>query len=157
MELLSSSYRRSYLDDESDDGFGLATVRAGNVIGGGDWAKDRIVPDCVRSFAAGEAVVIRNPLATRPWQHVLDPLCGYIILAEKLAGSRAYAQGWNFGPADEDARNVEYIVSNLVSLWGGEASWELDKRAQPHEARYLKVDSSKARAELGWALSLIHI
>ena len=153
MELLSSSYRRSYL--EGDDGwFGLATVRAGNVIGGGDWAKDRIVPDCVRSFAAGEAVVIRNPLATRPWQHVLDPLCGYIVLAEKLAGSREYAQGWNFGPADEDAENVEYIVSNLVSLWGGEASWEPDKSAQPHEARYLKVDSSKARAELGWAHGL---
>ncbi len=148
-ELVSSAYRRSYMQDAD---IALATARAGNVIGGGDWAEDRLVPDLLRAFEKGQPVVIRNPLATRPWQHVLEPLSGYLTLAEKLWHDPvAYAEGWNFGPRDEDAKPVEWIVSAMTSKWADGASWELDAAAQPHEAGFLKLDISKARYRLGWA------
>ena len=129
----------------------VATARAGNVIGGGDWAADRLVPDCLRALLAGEEIVIRSPHAIRPWQHVLEPLSGYLLLAQKLynEGSR-YAEAWNFGPLDEDARPVEWIVQKLCGLWGGGAGYRVDDGGHPHEAHYLKLDISKARADLGW-------
>lgn len=146
-ELVTSAYRRSFLHE----GVAVASARAGNVIGGGDWAADRLVPDVLRAFAAGTPVVIRNPHATRPWQHVLEPLSGYLLLAERLhAQGQAFAEGWNFGPADEDARPVGWIVQRLVELWGGKASWQLEGSAQPHEANLLKLDCSKARQRLSW-------
>ncbi|WP_199052501.1 CDP-glucose 4,6-dehydratase [Aquitalea sp. ASV15] len=147
-ELVSSAYRRSFLQEA---GISLATVRAGNVIGGGDWAEDRLVPDMLRAFEKGLPVVIRNPLSTRPWQHVLEPLSGYLDLAERLWHEPlAFAEGWNFGPKDEDAKPVEWIVSKLCDKWGSGASWRLDDAAQPHEAGFLKLDISKARHLLGW-------
>lgn len=147
-ELVSSAYRRSFMQEA---GIALATARAGNVIGGGDWADDRLIPDMLRAFEQGLPVVIRNPLATRPWQHVLEPLSGYLSLAEKLwYEPLAYAEGWNFGPSDEDAKPVEWIVSELCSKWGDDASWKLDDAAQPHEAGFLKLDISKARHRLAW-------
>lgn len=147
-ELVSSAYRRSFLQDA---GISLATVRAGNVIGGGDWAEDRLVPDMLKAFENGLPVVIRNPLSTRPWQHVLEPLSGYLALAERLWSEPfAFAEGWNFGPKDEDAKPVEWIVSKLCDEWGSGASWRLDDAAQPHEAGFLKLDISKARHRLDW-------
>ena len=129
-ELVASSYRRSFLQDQ---GVGLASVRAGNVIGGGDWADDRLIPDILRSFEKKEPVVVRNPKATRPWQHVLEPLSGYLILAQKLyKDQEEYAGGWNFGPNDNDAKPVDWILDN------------------PHEAGFLKLDISKAKSQLGW-------
>jgi len=129
----------------------LASARAGNVIGGGDWAGDRLVPDIIRSLLAGEAVCIRNPHAIRPWQHVLEPLSGYLTLARKLyqEGPR-YAEGWNFGPVDADARPVEWIVQRMCRQWGNGACYEIDNGEHPHEAHYLKLDCSKARSELEW-------
>ncbi len=148
-ELVTSAYRRSYFS--GDDGPLLASGRAGNVIGGGDWAQDRLIPDMVRAFSAGRPVVIRNPHAIRPWQHVLEPLSGYLTLAEALVDrGAAFAEGWNFGPGEDDAKTVKCIVEWLVGLWGGGASWELDASAQQHEAGYLKLDCSKARTRLGW-------
>jgi len=147
-ELVSSAYRRSYFQQGRP---ALATARAGNVIGGGDWAVDRLVPDILRAFERGEPVVIRNPHSTRPWQHVLEPLAGYLTLAQKLwDGGAEYAEGWNLGPRDEDARPVQWIVEQLVAQWGGDARWTLDGGQHPHEAHYLKLDISKARARLGW-------
>jgi CDP-glucose 4,6-dehydratase len=146
-ELVTSAYRRSFMQEK---GVGLASVRAGNVIGGGDWAEDRLIPDILRAFENQQAVVIRNPLSTRPWQHVLEPLSGYLMLAEKLYHAPAsYAEGWNFGPEEEDARPVEWILDQMVAAWSG-ASWVLDEQAHPHEAGYLKLDISKAKARLGW-------
>jgi CDP-glucose 4,6-dehydratase len=128
----------------------VATARAGNVVGGGDWAEDRLVPDCMRAFAAGESVGIRNPLAVRPWQHVLDPLCGYLLLAERLyAGGQAFARPWNFGPAAPERQPVSYVAERLARAWGGGA-WHVAKGEHPHEAATLAVDASLARAELGW-------
>lgn len=129
----------------------MATARAGNVIGGGDWAIDRLVPDCVRALLKGEKIVVRNPLAIRPWQHVLEPLSGYLRLAQKLVeqGPR-FADAWNFGPWDDDARPVQWIVDKLCSLWGGAPAFAVDQGEHPHEAHYLKLDWSKARTELGW-------
>jgi CDP-glucose 4,6-dehydratase len=146
-ELVTSAYRRSFLQH---DGVALASGRAGNVIGGGDWAADRLVPDILRAFERGEPVVIRNPTSTRPWQHVLEPLSGYLTLAQRLwhEGS-AFAEGWNFGPHDDDARPVGWIVERLVEQWGG-ARWRLDGGTHPHEAHYLKLDISKAGSRLGW-------
>jgi len=146
-ELVASSYRRSYL---SDLGIGIASVRAGNVIGGGDWATDRLIPDIVRSFQKNDPVIIRNPKATRPWQHVLEPLSGYLILAQKLYNnSDYYSEGWNFGPMDYDIKPVDWILVKMIAEWPG-SSWELDKGSSPHEAGFLKLDISKAAFELGW-------
>lgn len=146
-ELVTSAYRRSFMQAQ---GIGLASVRAGNVIGGGDWASDRLIPDILRAFERQQAVVIRNPSATRPWQHVLEPLSGYLVLAQKLYQEpQAYAEGWNFGPHDDDAKPVKWILNHMVSCWEG-SSWVLDRNSHPHEAGYLKLDISKAKARLGW-------
>ncbi len=152
-ELVTSSYRNSYFnpEDYTKHGVAIATARAGNVIGGGDWAGDRLIPDFIRAITRGEEVKIRSPFAIRPWQHVLEPLSGYLLLAEKMIteGSN-YADAWNFGPEDNDARNVEWITSTICKLWGEPASFSIDTNPQPHEANYLKLDCSKARAELEW-------
>lgn len=152
-ELVASAYRSSFFNakDYEKHRVALASVRAGNVIGGGDWATDRLIPDMIRAFSRGEAVVIRSPYAIRPWQHVLEPLRGYLLLAEQLwqHGSE-FAEGWNFGPNDEDAKPVQWIVQKLAERWGGGAAWRLDDRLQPHEATYLKLDCSKAKSRLGW-------
>jgi CDP-glucose 4,6-dehydratase len=147
-ELVSSAYRRSFLQDA---GIAVATARAGNVIGGGDWAVDRLVPDILRAFAAGHEVRIRNPHAIRPWQHVLEPLAGYLLLGERLfAEGERFADAWNFGPDDADARSVEWIVRRLVDVWGTGGRWALDDGHHPHEANYLKLDISRARTQLCW-------
>ncbi|MHB8713931.1 MAG: CDP-glucose 4,6-dehydratase [Trichloromonadaceae bacterium] len=148
-ELVSSAWRRSFFQNETAPA--LATARAGNVIGGGDWAADRLIPDMMRAVLSGEAVRIRNPNAIRPWQHVLEPLSGYLKLAETLYSEGAsFAEGWNFGPRDEDARPVEWIVQHLCELWGNEAHYEIDAGDHPHEAHFLKLDCSKAHMRLGW-------
>lgn len=147
-ELVSAAYRNSFL---AEAGVALATARAGNVIGGGDWAADRLLPDFLRALDAGETLTIRSPGAIRPWQHVLEPLSGYLALAEALAESGAQAaEAWNFGPVDDDARPVGWILERL-SARVPELRWQCDALPQPHEANYLKLDSSKARACLGWA------
>ncbi len=146
-ELVTSAYRRSFLQEQ---GIGLASVRAGNVIGGGDWAKDRLIPDILRSFEKNESVVIRNPNATRPWQHVLEPLSGYLILAEKLYKNQdEYAEGWNFGPDENDVKPVDWILDKMISKWPN-SNWELDENPSPHEADFLKLDISKAELKLNW-------
>jgi CDP-glucose 4,6-dehydratase len=148
-ELVTAAYRKSFFN--TPDTAALASARAGNVIGGGDWAEDRLFPDILRAFEQKQPVIIRNPRATRPWQHVLEPLSGYLILAEKLyTEGAAYAEGWNFGPRDEDVQPVEWILNHMVQQWGGEASWRLDADPQPHEAQLLKLDISKAAAQLKW-------
>lgn len=152
-ELITSAYRRSFFAPDKNAP-ALASARAGNVIGGGDWAQDRLVPDCIRSFSAGQPVEVRSPSATRPWQHVLEPLSGYLILAERLCGGGDYAQAWNFGPGEEDAKPVSHVVERLSAIWGGGASWHTSSAPQPHESTYLKVDPSKARARLGWTARL---
>jgi CDP-glucose 4,6-dehydratase len=147
-ELVSGAYRRSFFQQ---GGPALATARAGNVIGGGDWATDRLVPDVLRAFEHGRPAVIRNPHSTRPWQHVLEPLSGYLVLAQRLwSEGAAFAEAWNLGPRDEDARPVRWIVEQLAQQWGGNARWQLDGGEHPHEAHFLKLDISKARARLGW-------
>ncbi|MBB6123748.1 CDP-glucose 4,6-dehydratase [Sphingobium subterraneum] len=148
-ELVTACYRRSFFSQP--DSAPLASARAGNVIGGGDWSLDRLVPDCIRSFSKQTDVRIRNPLATRPWQHVLEPITGYLMLAQALVehGAEA-AQGWNFGPPDSDAWPVERIVEALREAWGQGAGWVRDETARPHEAMLLRVDASKARLHLGW-------
>jgi len=152
-ELLTSSYRNSFFSSEtySQHGLALASARAGNVIGGGDWATDRLIPDILNAISLGKKVKIRSPYAIRPWQHVLEPLSGYITLAEKLyTEGPKFAESWNFGPVDEDAKPVEWIVQKLCTKWGNNASYEIDKSPQPHEANYLKLDCSKAKTLLGW-------
>jgi len=147
-ELISSAYRNSFLQTE---GIALATARAGNVIGGGDWAKDRLVPDAMRAFMNNESLLLRNPLATRPWQHVLEPLSGYLMLCQQLIiQPDNYAEAWNFGPNDDDAKPVSILADFMVSSWGEDAQWQLDEGAHPHEARYLKLDCSKANNILSW-------
>lgn len=147
-ELVTASYRRSFFEAA---GTPVATARAGNVIGGGDWAADRLVPDVLRAFESGQPALIRNPHAIRPWQHVLEPLSGYLLLAQRLAESgQAFAEGWNFGPEDRDARPVQWIVERLAATWGDGAAWHADSSAHPHEAGQLKLDISKAAARLGW-------
>ena len=146
-ELVTSAYRRSFLQEQ---GVGLASVRAGNVIGGGDWADDRLIPDILRSFEKNEPVVIRNPKATRPWQHVLEPLSGYLILAQKLyKNQEEYAEGWNFGPNEQDVKPVDWILDKMISKWPN-SSWEFDRNSNPHEADFLKLDIVKAESKLGW-------
>ncbi len=152
-ELVSSAYRNSYCNPKNyaDHRMALATARAGNVIGGGDWAEDRLIPDIVRAILQNTPVLIRNPHSIRPWQHVLEPLAGYLTLAQKLYESGAdYSEGWNFGPRDEDARPVSWIADRLTQSWGEGAEWKLDGAHHPHEAHYLKLDCSKARARLEW-------
>ena len=152
-ELVTSAYRSSYFNPKEYDTHGvtLASARAGNVIGGGDWADDRLIPDFIRAISRGEKVRIRSPYAIRPWHHILEPLNGYLTLAAKLYTEGAnYSQAWNFGPDDKDARNVEWIINTICTLWGKGASYEVDTNPQPHEANYLKLDCSKAKAGLDW-------
>jgi CDP-glucose 4,6-dehydratase len=147
-ELVTSAYRRSFFQER---GIALASARAGNVIGGGDWATDRLVPDILRAFERNEAVVIRNPHAIRPWQHVLEPLSGYLVLAQRLCSEGpSVAEGWNFGPRDDEARPVQWIVEQMAQRWGDGARWQPDGGQHPHEAHFLKLDISKAKAKLGW-------
>jgi CDP-glucose 4,6-dehydratase len=147
-ELVTAAFRRSFFS--SPDGTRLASARAGNVIGGGDWGTDRLVPDIMRAALAGEEVRVRNPNSIRPWQHVLNPLSGYIVLAQALWDSPEDADGWNFGPPEEDARPVGWVVERARELWPGGLRSVIDDGPHPHEARYLKLDSSRARARLGW-------
>jgi CDP-glucose 4,6-dehydratase len=152
-ELVVSAYRRSFFPPEhlKAHGVAVASARAGNVIGGGDWASDRLAPDLMRAFAAGERPRIRFPDAIRPWQHVLEPLRGYLMLAQRLAeGEAEFAEGWNFGQDAADARSVRWVADRLSALWGEGAGWDLDGGSQPHEAHVLQLDSSKARERLGW-------
>lgn len=147
-ELVTAAYRSSFLQQQ---GIAVATARAGNVIGGGDWAADRLVPDILRAFEQSQPVRVRNPKATRPWQHVLEPLSGYLSLAEKLYDQGQYfAEAWNFGPQDEGAKTVQWIVEHMVNNWGNGARWQIDGGTHPHEANYLKLDISKAKANLNW-------
>ena len=149
-ELVTSAYRQSYFSNPNS-GNKVASARAGNVIGGGDWSEDRLIPDAIKAFEASKPLMIRSPLATRPWQHVLEPLSGYLILAQSLYDQGlAFASGWNFGPQDEDNRSVQEVVDLLISGWGNSAGWEKEGSEQPHEANLLKLDCSKARAQLGW-------
>lgn len=146
-ELVTSAYRRSFL---ADAGVALASARAGNVIGGGDWATDRLIPDLLRAVDTGVTVEIRSPHATRPWQHVLEPLSGYLTLAERLYEQGApFAAAWNFGPADDDARPVSWILEQMANMQRG-LRWRIADVPQPHEAHLLKLDSSKARSQLDW-------
>ncbi|QNF28471.1 CDP-glucose 4,6-dehydratase [Metabacillus elymi] len=152
-ELVTCSYRNSFFnpDNYESHGIGLATARAGNVIGGGDFAKDRLIPDCIRSFLIGEKLKIRNPGAVRPWQHVLEPLGGYLMLAEKLySEGRTYGEAWNFGPFDDDTKSVEWIIKKMIKKWDNDISYDLQQASGLHEAKNLKLDCSKAIEELGW-------
>jgi len=148
-ELVTSAYKRSFFNAENTAS--VASARAGNVIGGGDWADDRLIPDILKAFEKSTPVVIRNPLATRPWQHVLEPLSGYLVLAQELyTNGKDYAEAWNFGPKDDDCKPVHWILDQLVAHWGEGATWELDKNNNPHEAGFLKLDCSKAASRLKW-------
>jgi len=149
-ELVTSAYRQSYFSGATSVNK-VASARAGNVIGGGDWSEDRLIPDAIKAFEENKPLMIRNPLATRPWQHVLEPLSGYLILAQALyeQGS-AFATGWNFGPRDEDNRSVQEVVELLIAGWNKTALWQKEGVEQPHEADLLRLDCSKARRELGW-------
>lgn len=149
-ELVTAAYRQSFFNNAGSS-ISVASARAGNVIGGGDWAVDRVIPDMIRAVSEQRPMLIRNPGAIRPWQHVLDPLNGYLTLSERLWSSQAEYEGaWNFGPSDQDAKPVSWIVDRITSLWGEGAQWKLDTDKQPHEANNLKLDSSKARIHLGW-------
>ncbi len=146
-ELATAAYRNSYFGNTET---AVASARAGNVIGGGDWAADRLLPDMMHAALEGRTSKLRNPGAVRPWQHVLEPLSGYLILAERLClEGQTFAEGWNFGPSDEDAKPVDWIASELASLWE-DVQWENDGASHPHEAHHLKLDCSKAHERLGW-------
>ena len=152
-ELVTSAFRSSYFppDAFAHHGVAVASARAGNVIGGGDWTRDQLIPDLMRAFVAGQPCLIRNPCAVRPWQFVLEPLRGYLMLAERLAEDPGlFASAWNFGPSEEDARPVSWIADELARSWGARASWRDDARTHPPEARYIRLDTSKTRASLGW-------
>ncbi len=152
-ELVSAAYRSSFFNanNYAQHGVATATVRTGNVIGGGDWAQDRLIPDILAAFEQGRKVVIRNPHAIRPWQHVMEPLRGYLTLAEQLfEQGPSFGEGWNFGPNDEDTKPVSWIVDQMAALWGADAQWQTDTGEHPHEAHYLKLDISKARSRLDW-------
>ncbi len=151
-ELVTSAFRDSFFPpgEFEQHGVALASARAGNVIGGGDWAEDRLIPDIMRAIVAGQPIRVRNPDAIRPWQHVLEPLAGYLILAERLCNEgSAFAEAWNFGPEESSARPVSWIVDCLTRLWGEEAGWGVDGGEHPHEAHYLKLDCAKSRDLLG--------
>jgi CDP-glucose 4,6-dehydratase len=146
-ELVTAAYRRSYL---AQRGVQLASARAGNVIGGGDWARDRLIPDFLRAIESDHALTVRSPDATRPWQHVLEPLSGYLALAESLiCRNEPFAEAWNFGPEESDAQSVAWIVERLCDRVGG-ATWRLDENPRPHEAQWIRLDISKAKTRLGW-------
>ena len=149
-ELVSSSYRHSFL---RESGIALATARAGNVIGGGDWAKDRIVPDAMRAFIAKQPLQVRNPAAVRPWQHVLEPLAGYLQLCQQLISApESFSESWNFGPGEEDAQPVSHLADIMAKSWGEGAQWQQEGiKKQPHEAQYLKLDCTKAKTRLQWS------
>lgn len=148
-ELVISSYRNSFFKDSTTL---IASARAGNVIGGGDWAEDRLIPDLVRGASTDDKVKIRNPLAIRPWQHVLEPLSGYLLLAEECyKGNTEAAEAWNFGPENKDAKNVEWISELASDVWGNGKLWELDNDSHPHEAKFLKLDISKVYQNLMWS------
>ncbi len=148
-ELVTASYRNSFFPSSGSSH--VASARAGNVIGGGDWARDRLVPDAIRAFMSDQPVAIRNPNAIRPWQHVLDPVSGYLLLAQRVyQDGPKYAEGWNFGPSAESEVSVSTVISRLAQLWGQNVSWEADGGEHPHEASYLKLDCSKARSQLNW-------
>lgn len=152
-ELVTASYRNSFFNSNEYDkhGVAIASARAGNVIGGGDWAAERLIPDCINALLNNEKIMIRNPNAIRPWQHVLEPLSGYLILAQKLyVDGVAVAEGWNFGPNDSDAKPVEWIVQKMCEHWGKNATYKVDGGVHPHEAHYLKLDCSKAKMRLDW-------
>jgi CDP-glucose 4,6-dehydratase len=152
-ELVAAAYRNSFfpVDQLADHRVIIATARAGNVIGGGDWSEDRLIPDLIRGFQSGRPVQIRRPMAIRPWQHVLEPLHGYMLLAERaMEGRREAASAFNFGPEADDAWPVERIATRFAGMWGNGASWARDASPSVHEAHYLKLDSSKAREILGW-------
>lgn len=147
-EIVAASYRSAFFHEANSPL--LATARAGNVIGGGDWSEDRLIPDLVRAIAAGTELEIRSPQATRPWQHVLESVCGYLLLGQKLLeGRREFAESWNFGPGPEDNRTVEEVLAHLKSHWP-ELAWKVTDHPRPHEAGLLYLDSTKARARLGW-------
>lgn len=147
-ELVTNAYRRSFMEHSH---IALASARAGNVIGGGDWANDRLIPDILRAIEQGKPVRIRSPQAIRPWQHVLEPLSGYLLLAERLVKEgNVWSEGWNFGPSEDDARPVSWIAAKLTEMWGDSACWESDFTNHPHEATFLRLDCSKAHAILGW-------
>jgi CDP-glucose 4,6-dehydratase len=149
-ELVSDAFRRSYFQDIAHN-VGVATARAGNVIGGGDWAMNRLVPDLARAAVAGEPAVIRNPTAVRPWQHVLEPLAGYLTLARHLLiDASRYSGGWNFGPSAVAIQSVEAVITKLSHLWGGKLRWSVDSSSHPPEAARLTLDSSKAAADMNW-------
>lgn len=152
-ELVGAGYRNSYFSPAtySSHGVALASARAGNVVGGGDWAKDRLIPDLVSALAEGREPVIRNPRAVRPWQHVLDPLSGYLILAERLyVNGPDFAEAWNFGPAESEARTVAWVAETMMRQWGASTEWTHTQEPQPHETHALRLDSSKSRLRLNW-------
>ena len=149
-ELVTATYRSSFFESTTERNVAIASARAGNVIGGGDFSKDRIIPDFMAAIKHGKSLYVRNPNAVRPWQHVLEPLSGYLLLAEKLWSDPKFAQGWNFGPAPDDIRPVHWIVKKLNDYWDKPISWEIDERPKPHEAHLLMLDSTKARMMLGW-------
>lgn len=152
-ELVTAAFRKSFFNPEhyQDHGIAVASARAGNVIGGGDWSEDRLVPDIIKNLVNNSSPLIRNPQAIRPWQHVLEPLSGYLLLAQKLYEEGPFfSDAWNFGPNDEDAKPVEWIVSRLTQSWDKSFSWKKDDTTSPHEAHYLKLDNSKAKAKLNW-------
>lgn len=149
-ELVTAAYRNSFFSQENST-LQIASARAGNVIGGGDWADDRLIPDCIRSLMKNECIIIRNPDAIRPWQHVLEPLSGYMVLAQKLYGEgKPFAQAWNFGPDDTDAKPVKWIVEQLTQRWPENQGYSVDAAVHPHEAHYLKLDCSKSKSHLHW-------
>jgi len=147
-ELVTDAFRSSFF--AAADGTRLASARAGNVIGGGDWGSDRLVPDIMRGVMAATPIAVRNPQAIRPWQHVLNPLSGYLLLAQALWRSSEHARAFNFGPTDEDARPVRWIIERIAERWAQPLEWVIDPGPHPHEAGYLKLDSSRARSQLGW-------
>jgi CDP-glucose 4,6-dehydratase len=152
-ELITASYRASYFNTDAHHrhGVGIASARAGNVIGGGDWATDRLLPDCFRAISLGQKMNLRYPQAIRPWQHVLEPLSGYLVLAQKLCeNGPQYAEAWNFGPDEADAKTVQWVVKRFYQLWGLETEAEIDCAGHPHEASFLKLDCSKAKSRLHW-------
>lgn len=152
-ELITSAYRRSFFYENNDPtSLALASARAGNVIGGGDWSADRLIPDILRAITSNNPALIRNPSAVRPWQHVLEPLSGYLMLAERLFGGQRsrFTEGWNFGPAPDDTRTVAWIAEKLTKRWGEKASWVKADETGPHEAHFLSLDCLKSHRDLGW-------